>query len=86
MDGLIEYIVKALVDHPDQVELKGSDVDGGRLLELTVAQDDIGKVIGRDGRTINAMRSLLMSAAQKKGLKARLEVLDNRRPPNGATA
>ena len=84
MEGLIQYLARALVDHPERVELRASDVDGGRLMELRVAPEDIGKVIGRDGRTVNAMRTLLTAAAQKKGIKARLEVLDDRRPPVGA--
>jgi predicted RNA-binding protein YlqC (UPF0109 family) len=79
VEGLIQYLARALVDFPERVELRASDVEGGRLLELRVAPEDIGKVIGRDGRTINAMRTLLTAAAQKKGLKVRLEVVDDRR-------
>lgn len=82
MEGLIQYIVKAVVDRPEQVELRASDVEGGRLYELKVAAEDVGKVIGRDGRTVNALRTILATAAQKKGVKARLEILDDRR--NGA--
>jgi predicted RNA-binding protein YlqC (UPF0109 family) len=79
LEGLVQYLARALVDFPERVELRASDVEGGRLLELRVAPEDIGKVIGRDGRTINAMRTLLSAAAQKKGVKARLEVIDDRR-------
>ncbi len=79
MDGLIEYIAKALVEKPEQVELRSSQMEGGRLFELKVANEDIGKVIGRDGRTVNAMRTLLSAAAQKLGTRARLEILDDRR-------
>ena len=56
-----------------------SDADGGKLYELKVAQEDVGKVIGRDGRTVNAIRTLLTAAAQKSGARARLEILDDRR-------
>jgi predicted RNA-binding protein YlqC (UPF0109 family) len=80
LEALIQYLTRALVDHPERVELHVSDVDGGRLIEVRVAPEDIGKVIGRDGRTVNAMRTLLAALAQKKGIKARLEVLDDRRP------
>jgi uncharacterized protein len=87
VEGLIQYIVKAVVDRPDQVELRSSDSDGGKLYELKVAPEDVGKVIGRDGRTVNALRTLLAAAAQRKGVKARLEILEDRRTgpaPNGA--
>jgi uncharacterized protein len=78
---LIAYIARALVDKPDQVELRTSEpqAEGGTVYELKVAPDDIGKVIGRDGRTVNAIRTLLAAAAQKNGQKARLEILDDRR-------
>ena len=79
MEGLIQYLVKALVDRPEQVELRTSDVEGGKLYELKVAPEDVGKVIGRDGRTIHAVRTLVAAAAQRKGEKARLEILDDRR-------
>lgn len=79
MEELITYISKALVDRPEQVELRASESEGGKLFELKVAAEDVGKVIGRDGRTVNALRTLLAAAAQKQGLKARLEILDDRR-------
>ncbi len=79
MKGLIEYIVRALVDRPDAVELRSTAADGGVLYELKVAPEDVGKVIGRDGRTVNALRTVVVAAALKKGEKARLEILDDRR-------
>lgn len=79
MKGLIEYIARALVDQPAAVELKSSDAEGGVLYELKVAPDDVGKVIGRDGRTVNALRTVVAAAALKKGEKARLEILDDRK-------
>lgn len=86
MEALITYIARSLVDRPDQVELRAQDQDGGKLYELKVAPEDVGKVIGRDGRTVNAIRTLLSAAAQKQGAKARLEILDDRRsgPPTPA--
>ncbi len=86
MEELVTYIARALVDRPEQVELRASEADGGTLYELKVAQEDVGKVIGRDGRTINAVRTLLSAAAALKGGKARLEILDERKaaPPAGA--
>jgi predicted RNA-binding protein YlqC (UPF0109 family) len=56
------------------------------VLELKVAPGDVGKVIGRDGRTVNAMRTLLAVAAQKKGEKVRLEIVDDRKVASGAQA
>ena len=84
---LVEYIVRALVDKPDAVELRTSSAEGQTLYEVKVAPEDIGKVIGRDGRTVNALRTVLAAAAQKKGEKTRLEVLDDKRrgEANGAT-
>lgn len=79
LESLIAYIAKSLVDRPEKVELKLSSAEGGLTYELEVAPEDVGKVIGRDGRTVNAMRTLLAAAAQRKGEKARLEILDDRK-------
>jgi hypothetical protein len=79
---LVETIARALVDKPEAVELRVTPQEGGALYELKVAPEDIGKVIGRDGRTVNALRTVLQHAALKKGEKARLEIVDDRR--NGA--
>jgi predicted RNA-binding protein YlqC (UPF0109 family) len=84
---LVEYIVRALVDKPDAVELRTVlSAEGQMLYEVKVAPEDIGKVIGRDGRTVNALRTVLAAAALKKGEKARLEIIDDRRrgEANGA--
>ena len=80
MEQLIIYLTRALVDQPDQVSLRASEVDGARLYELKVAPEDVGKVIGRDGRTVGALRTLVGAAAQKQGQKVRLEIQDDRRP------
>lgn len=79
MKELIEYIARALVDRPEAVEIKITPSAEGMLYELKVAPDDVGKVIGRDGRTVNALRALVTAAATKKGEKARVEILDDRR-------
>lgn len=79
MEPLLSYLAKALVDKPDQVEIRVSAAEGGKLYELKVAPEDVGKVIGRDGRTVNAIRTVLAAAAQKSGEKVRLEILDDRR-------
>lgn len=88
MKDLIVFLAKALVDKPDVVELTVTPAADHSLYELKVAPEDIGKVIGRDGRTINALRTVVTHAAQKKGEKVRLELIDDRRAPqsNGNTA
>ncbi|MCK5098913.1 MAG: KH domain-containing protein, partial [Desulfobacteraceae bacterium] len=65
MKNLIEYIAKALVDNPDDVNV--SEVEGNQtsILELKVAKDDLGKVIGKQGRTARAMRTILSAASAK---------------------
>ena len=80
MKAFIEFVVKALVDHPEQVEVR--EVDGERVVvfELRLNQTDIGKVIGKSGRTITAIRTLLTSAAAKHGKRAMLEIIEPRRP------
>ncbi|MBM4380695.1 MAG: KH domain-containing protein [Deltaproteobacteria bacterium] len=79
MDALIRYLVLGLVDKADQVEVRAEEGEGVVTVSLKVAQDEVGKIIGRDGRTVNALRTLLTAAAVKVGKKARLEVLDDRR-------
>lgn len=86
MEELVLYLARALVDKPEQVELRTSDEEGQKLFELKVAPEDVGKVIGRDGRTVNAIRSLLTALALKQGVKARLEVLDDRKSAAPAPA
>jgi predicted RNA-binding protein YlqC (UPF0109 family) len=76
MKAFIEYVVKALVDHPEQVDVK--EVDGERVVvfEVRLNPTDVGKVIGKSGRTITAIRTLLTSAAAKQGKRAMLEIVE----------
>ena len=76
LKDLIATIAEALVDDPDSVEVEEVDEDGGVTVELRVAPDDIGKVIGKDGRTAQSMRALLNAAAAKQGCRAHLDILD----------
>ena len=76
MKELIHYIATALVDHPDQIQLKETDQDDTILVELTVAKEDLGKVIGKQGRTARAMRFLLSAAAGKVNKRSRLEIME----------
>ena len=73
---LISTIAKALVDHPDQVSVNEIEADNNALIELRVAREDIGKVIGREGRTAQAMRALLTAASAKIGRRSHLDILD----------
>jgi predicted RNA-binding protein YlqC (UPF0109 family) len=76
MDELIRYIATALVDHPDQIQIKETEQDDTIIIELTVAKEDLGKVIGKQGRTARAMRSLLSAAAGKVNKRSRLEIME----------
>lgn len=69
---LIEFVAKAIVDHPDDIEVRESD--GGRLLELDTHEDDRGRVIGRQGRVAKAMRALL--GVSRDGADCRLDIVD----------
>ena len=76
MKDLITYIVQALVDQPEEVSV--SEIAGGQtvILELRAAKSDFGKVIGKRGKTINAIRTLLMSVASRNGIRVSLEILE----------
>jgi len=76
MKDIIWEIVKAVVDNPNDVVVK--EIDGGKtkIIELRVAKDDIGKVIGKQGRTISAIRTLLASASGKEKVRYVLELLE----------
>jgi predicted RNA-binding protein YlqC (UPF0109 family) len=74
MKELIEYIAKAITDHPESVVVTQTEEEGRIVIRLEVAPDDKGKVIGREGRVVQAMRTLLRVAAVKKGARANLEI------------
>ncbi len=73
---VIEAIVKALVDYPDEVTVKEVDGDATVVIELRVAPKDLGKVIGKQGRTARAMRTLLRAAGMKLKKRFVLEILE----------
>jgi hypothetical protein len=80
MRELIEYMAKALVDNPDQVVVSEEDAGDHIIYHLSVAEDDMGRVIGKQGRIANAMRTLLKVAAIRQGARAVLEIGDGQRP------
>ena len=78
MKDFVAYIVKNLVDDPDDVRINEIGGTNTRILELIAPQKDIGKIIGKQGRTINALRTLLSSVAARTGSRISLEVIEER--------
>jgi uncharacterized protein len=76
LKALIEMIVKALVDKPDAVVLRETDGEKTTVIEIRVAPDDLGKVIGKQGRTARSMRTILTAAGTKLGKRCVLEILE----------
>ncbi len=72
---LVEYVVKSLVDDPESVAVEESRESGQVVLELRVAEPDMGRVIGKSGRVINAIRSIVQIVAAKKGERVSLEII-----------
>lgn len=75
MRELVEIIAKALVDHPDKVAVKTLEDNKSMVLELTVAPEDMGKVIGKQGRIAKAIRTVVKAAATKEGKKISVEII-----------
>ena len=73
---LIEYIARALVDNPDQVKVSEIEGEKTSVIELSVAKEDLGKVIGKQGRTARAMRTILSAASTKARKRAVLEIIE----------
>jgi len=78
MQPFLEYVVKGLVEFPDEVTLTPVERSGMTIYELRVNPNDMGRVIGRQGVTINAIRSLLQAGSAKKGQRCTLEVVEDR--------
>ncbi len=76
MKELVEYVARALVDNPDQVTVTESTSGPNVLLELRVGEGDMGRVIGRQGRVVNAMRALVQFTAARQAKRAQLEIVD----------
>lgn len=76
MEELVAFIARSLVDEPDEVKVTSSEDDECITVELTVAAGDLGKVIGKQGRTARAMRSILSAAAAKEDKRSRLEIVE----------
>ena len=77
MKDLLEYLVRALVDEPERVTVEQFEEDDGTIvLELAVADDDYGKIIGRGGRTANALRTVVKAAAVKENRRVLVDIVD----------
>ena len=76
MKALVEYVARSLVDHPDEVQVNEIEGEQTSVLELRVAKDDLGKVIGRQGRTARAIRTILGAASVRANKRAVLEILE----------
>ena len=76
MKELIEYVAKSLVDKPEQVVIQQRMEGNLTVLEMRVSKEDYGKIIGKQGRTIKALRTLVSAACAKNGLKYSLEVVE----------
>jgi uncharacterized protein len=76
MKDLVQYLAKALVSNPDAVEIKESANDEAQVLELKVAKEDLGRIIGRQGRTAKSIRTLLNAAASRDNRRVILEIVE----------
>ena len=76
MKDLLEFLARSLVDHPDQVRVEERESPDGELLRLTVAKEDVGKVIGKQGRIARALRTVVKASAVKEGKQATVEIVD----------
>jgi hypothetical protein len=78
MQAFLEYVVKGLVQHPDAVSVTPVERGGLTVYELRMDPSDVGKIIGRQGMTINAIRSLLLAGSAKKGLRCAVEIVEDK--------
>lgn len=75
MKELVEYLVKSLAEHPEAVEIAESEIEDNVSLELKISPDDLGRIIGKGGNTINAIRTVVQAAASSHKKRAKLEVV-----------
>jgi uncharacterized protein len=76
MQAFLEYVVKGLVENPDEVKITPVEREGMTIYEMRLHPSDVGKIIGRQGMTINAIRSLLLAGSAKKGMRCSLEIVE----------
>ena len=78
MQAFLDFVVKGLVNHPEAVTVTPVEKKGLTVYELRLHQDDIGKVIGKQGMTINAIRALLLAGSAKKGIRCTIEIVEEK--------
>jgi uncharacterized protein len=76
MQAFLEYVVKGLVQKPEEITVTPNEKNGLTVYELRMNPSDVGRIIGRDGVTINAIRSLLTAGSAKKGIRCSLEIVE----------
>ena len=82
MQVFLEYVIKGLVDQPEDVQVSPIERNGVKVYELRMNPDDVGKVIGRKGATIHALRSLLQVGSAKKGFRSSIEIIEDSKDSN----
>lgn len=84
MKEFVEYIIKNLVDNPNAVDIQCFEGERGIIIEIRAAQADIGKIVGRHGNTIKALRTIISSVSARLGKHVRLELIEPEAPPTEA--
>jgi len=82
MQAFLEYVVKGLVQNPDDVSITPVDRQGLTIYELRLNPEDVGRIIGKQGVTINAIRNLLTAGSAKKGMRCSVEIVEEDAPDN----
>lgn len=78
MQSFLEYVVKGLVEHPDEVSITPVERGGMTTYELRLSPGDVGRIIGKQGQTIHALRSLLQAGSARQGLRCTVEIVEDR--------
>jgi len=78
MQAFLEYVIKGLVQNPDTVSITPVEREGMTVYEVRLDRQDVGKIIGRHGVTINAIRSLLLAGSAKKGVRCSVEIVEDK--------
>ena len=80
MQAFLEYVVKGLVQNPEEVTITPVQRNGMTIYELRLNEGDVGRIIGRQGMTINAIRTLLLASSAKQGLRCAVEIVEDKQP------
>jgi len=78
MKELVQYLARSLVNHPDAVEVKETEGEAASVLELRVAKEDLGRIIGKQGRTAKSIRTILNAAASRTNRRVVLEIVEDK--------